>query len=81
MTSRPFTFAVVIQQQNVSLPGRSLQTATHPGAIPGSRSFKCRSARAEFFILHFKKAERQHAAESPKLSLLRAARRQPANFH
>ena len=25
-------------------------------------------------------AERQHAAESPKLSLLRAARRQPANF-
>jgi hypothetical protein len=27
-----------------------------------------------------RQAERQHAAESPKLSLLRAARRQPAIF-
>src|SRR5262245_10582198 len=38
-----------------------------PGAIPGSRT-------------NFLQAERQHAAESPKLSLLRAARRQPAIF-
>ena len=38
-----------------------------PGAIPGSRT-------------SFLQAARQHAAESPKLSLLRAARRQPAIF-
>ena len=38
-----------------------------PGAIPGSRT-------------NFLQAARQHAAESPKLSLLRAARRQPAIF-
>src|SRR5438552_14301364 len=39
-----------------------------PGAIPGSRTNSSQAAR-------------QHAAESPKLSLLRAARRQPAIFH
>src|SRR6266436_6200369 len=38
-----------------------------PGAIPGSRTNSVQAAR-------------QHAAESPKLSLLRAARRQPAIF-
>ena len=38
-----------------------------PGAIPGSRTNPFQAAR-------------QHAAESPKLSLLRAARRQPAIF-
>src|SRR5438132_3952551 len=38
-----------------------------PGAIPGSRT-------------NFLQAARQHAAESPKLSSLRAARRQPAIF-
>src|SRR4051794_32876345 len=38
-----------------------------PGAIPGSRTNSFQAAR-------------QHAAESPKLSLLRAARRQPATF-
>src|SRR5213595_2809252 len=38
-----------------------------PGAIPGSRTNSFQAAR-------------QHAAESPKLSLLRAARRQPAIF-
>src|SRR6185295_20032541 len=38
-----------------------------PGAIPGSRTNSSQAAR-------------QHAAESPKLSLLRAARRQPAIF-
>src|SRR5882762_665845 len=38
-----------------------------PGAIPGSRT-------------NFLQAARQHAAESPKLSLLRVARRQPAIF-
>src|SRR5881394_1468017 len=38
-----------------------------PGAIPGSRTNSLQAAR-------------QHAAESPKLSLLRAARRQPAIF-
>src|SRR6266516_2834716 len=37
------------------------------GAIPGSRTNSLQAAR-------------QHAAESPKLSLLRAARRQPAIF-
>src|SRR6185436_19681110 len=36
-----------------------------PGAIPGSRTNSSQAAR-------------QHAAESPKLSSLRAARRQPA---
>jgi len=38
-----------------------------PGATPGSRT-------------NFLYVARQHAAESPKLSLLRAARRQRANF-
>jgi hypothetical protein len=38
-----------------------------PGAIPGNRTT-------------YSHAERQHAAESPKLSLLRAARSQPAIF-
>src|ERR1051325_3869650 len=38
-----------------------------PGATPGSRTNSLQAAR-------------QHAAESPKLSLLRAARRQPAIF-
>src|SRR2546429_8151057 len=38
-----------------------------PGAIPGSRT-------------NFLQAARQHTAESPKLSSLRAARRQPAIF-
>ena len=38
-----------------------------PGATPGSRT-------------NCSQAERQHAAESPKLSSLRAARRQPAIF-
>src|SRR5437764_8198727 len=38
-----------------------------PGAIPGSRTNSLQAAR-------------QHAAESPKLSSLRAARRQPAIF-
>ena len=38
-----------------------------PSAIPGDRTKNSQ-------------AERQHAAESPKLSLLRAARRQPAIF-
>ena len=38
-----------------------------PGATPGNRT-------------KYSQAERQHAAESPKLSLLRAARRQPAIF-
>src|SRR5688572_11323041 len=38
-----------------------------PGAIPGSRTNSSQAAR-------------QHAAESPKLSSLRAARRQPAIF-
>src|ERR1043166_2736620 len=38
-----------------------------PGAIPGSRT-------------NCSQAARQHAAESPKLSSLRAARRQPAIF-
>ncbi len=38
-----------------------------PGATPGSRTNSSQAAR-------------QHAAESPKLSLLRAARRQPAIF-
>lgn len=38
-----------------------------PGAIPGSRTSSLQAAR-------------QHAVESPKLSLLRAARRQPAIF-
>ena len=37
------------------------------GATPGDRTIQTQ-------------AERQHAAESPKLSLLRAARRQPAIF-
>src|SRR5688572_20525937 len=38
-----------------------------PGATPGSRTNSLQAVR-------------QHAAESPKLSLLRAARRQPAIF-
>src|SRR5215207_756226 len=38
-----------------------------PGATPGSRTNSSQAAR-------------QHAAESPKLSLLRAARRQPAIY-
>ncbi len=41
--------------------------ADGPGATPGSRTNSSQAAR-------------QHAAESPKLSLLRAARRQPAIF-
>src|SRR5436190_6871043 len=51
--------------RNVFLPGRVLAHGHHPGAIPGSRTNSLQAAR-------------QHAAESPKLSLLRAARRQPA---
>ena len=41
--------------------------ANGPGATPGSRTNSLQAAR-------------QHAAESPKLSSLRAARRQPAIF-
>src|SRR6266542_134732 len=65
--SGPFNFAAVVQQQNVLLPGRVLAHGHHPGAIPGSRTNSSQAAR-------------QHAAESPKLSSLRAARRQPAIF-
>src|SRR5215813_3418125 len=53
--------AAVVQQQNVSSPGRWSG---------------CDSRQPHQFL----QAARQHAAESPKLSLLRAARRQPAIF-
>lgn len=65
--SGPFNFAAVVQQHGGFLPRVVLAHGHHPGATPGSRT-------------HSSEAARQHAAESPKLSSLRAARRQPAIF-
>src|SRR6185503_3870117 len=65
--SGPLNFAVVVSEQNVFLAGIVLPHGHHPDAIPGSRTNSSQAAR-------------QHAAESPKLSSLRAARRQPAIF-
>jgi len=54
-----------------------------PGATPGSRTipFSIDDLRLPicFAMRAIEQAARQHAAESPKLSSLRAARRQPAN--
>ncbi len=84
----PATEVLAHRHRPGAIPGN--RTSLRPLLVSGQRLPRRSAMREGGLMRSFKRvtawqaslsqAERQHAAESPKLSLLRAARRQPAIF-